>query len=349
MKVSSFSVVLYACLFFACDSKKPETNQPHWIADGQMPATSVGKDGHISLTFGSGDSILYMYSSDRGASFSTPELVGVVPGLFSSHTRGPQIAESENSLCIIACNREGNIFSYYRDGDNKWKEGGHVNDLDGMAKEGLMAMDGRPGLLFAAWLDLRTGHNQIEGCVSTNGGRSWEKNISVYQSPDSGVCECCKPSVAVNKTAVAVMFRNHLHGNRDMYYAESGDGRVFSAATKLGNGNWPLDGCPMDGGKLVFNHNRENTVWRREGRIYACEPGSPETEIGEGRDCSMAIADDKPVFSWVNKGEITCLLPGNRKIQPGKGTLPILTPMDNHRVLCTWENDRKIYSMILPL
>ena len=40
-----------------------------------------------------------------------------------------------------------------------------------------------------------------------------KRNLS-GASPDTTVCECCKPSVVIEGNNVYVMFRNWLNGNR---------------------------------------------------------------------------------------------------------------------------------------
>jgi Neuraminidase (sialidase) len=95
---------------------------------------------------------------------------------------------------------------------------------------------------------LRDKHNKIFGAKSTDGGKTWGKNIMIYASPDTTVCECCKPSVVMKGNNIYVMFRNWLNGNRDLHIIQSTDiGLNFGQAQKLGAGSWTLNGCPMDG------------------------------------------------------------------------------------------------------
>jgi hypothetical protein len=56
----------------------------------------------------------------------------------------------------------------------------------------------------------------------------------IYASPDTTVCECCKPSVAMKGNSVYVMFRNWLNGNRDLYLIQSSDnGNTFRQVQKI--------------------------------------------------------------------------------------------------------------------
>jgi hypothetical protein len=226
-----------------------------------------------------------------------------------------------------------------------------VNDIDAVSKEQLMALSADGQNAYAVWLDLRNGHNEIFGARSADGGKTWSKNALVYASPDTTVCECCKPSVAVRGNNVYVMFRNWLKGNRDLYLVQSPDGgNTFGEAKKLGDDSWALNGCPMDGGGLAINDNGvPETVWRRKSKIYACQPGKPESAIGEGRSCTMESVNGKNIYAWTESGEVVILKPQSVKQIIGKGSLPVIKSINNDHVLCVWENENRIHSAIVAL
>ena len=97
------------------------------------------------------------------------------------------------------------------------------------------------------------------------------------------------------------MFRNWLVGSRDLYLTISKDkGKTFSMAQKLGQGTWPLKGCPMDGGGLSLNANTIETAWQREGVVYHVRPGQPEQKIGEGRRVGMK----GNIVTWENGSDL---------------------------------------------
>ena len=316
-----------------------------------MPNTVTDISGNIHLVYGNGDSILYCYSSDKGKSFSQRSLVSVVPRLAASHMRGPQIAAVSHGLIVTACNELGDIFSFAQEQSGKWSQSGRVNDTDTTAKENLMALAGDGESAFAVWLDLRDQHNKIFGARSSDGGKTWSKNTVVYASPDTTVCECCKPSVQVKGKNVYVMFRNWLDGNRDLYLIQSSDGgSTFGQAEKLGIGSWSLNGCPMDGGAMAIDKNGQvQTVWRRKKKIYACEPGKAEKEIGEGKNCTIESVNGKNIYAWVENGNVIVMKPGSMKENLGKGQQPILNAVNNQQVLCVWEHENRIHRKILEL
>src|SRR5689334_6913897 len=102
MKPNIFFYIL-PVLLIACSDKQPPTSDSI-IAQGQMPNITVDASGYIHVVYGTGDSLMYTSSKNRGKTFDPVALVAVVPGLAASHTRGPQIAATESGLVIMACN-----------------------------------------------------------------------------------------------------------------------------------------------------------------------------------------------------------------------------------------------------
>ena len=344
-----FLITIIGCSLFSCHQKTAIPKADFVIADGQMPNIAKDKSGNIHLAYGIGDSIMYTSSSDNGNSFSSPSVVAVLPDLFSFAMRGPQIAATNNGLIITACTSKGNIFSYYKE-NGKWKEGARVNDVDTVAKEGLMALSADGKNAFAIWLDLRGNkRNKIYGAKSDDDGKTWSENQMIYTSPDTSVCECCKPSVVMKGNHVYVMFRNWLNGNRDLYLTQSSNGGTsFGQAQKLGTASWKLNGCPMDGGGLAINKKGEvQTVWKRQENIYTAMPGMPEYKIGEGRGCTIETINNKNVYAWVQNGEIVYSKPDGQKKVLGKGNQPVLKALDNTHVICVWENEKQIHASVL--
>jgi len=322
------------------------------IGRGQMPSVACDENS-LDIVFGSNDSIMYTSSDRQGNSFSSLVLIDTLHGLVAYATRGPQISATKNGSVIIAVNKAGNIYSYTKDNSGKWARSAKVNDLDTTDKEGFLGLssDGVNNL-FAIWTDVRNDkHNKLFGARSTDGGKTWSKNILVYASPDGNICECCKPSVVMKGQHVMVMFRNWLHGNRDLYLTESFDGgHSFGEPAKLGIDSWAINACPMDGGGLTINDDGViETVWRRKSNIYACKPGQPETKLGEGKNCTVTTVNHQNIYAWTNNGNIICSLPdGSQKII-GKGMLPVLKSAGDGDVFCVWENDKQIEGYILHL
>lgn len=345
------SSALFFLLFISCADNRKVARADLILGSGQMPNLIKDNSDHLHIVYGNGDSILYSYSTNEEQSFSKAAVIAILPKLAASHTRGPQIAATSNGLIVTACNDSGNIYSYVKGTSGAWQQTGKVNDRDTVAKENLMALAADGNLAFAVWLDLRDKNNKIYGAQSTDGGMTWSKNKLVYASPDTTVCECCKPSVQVKGNNVYVMFRNWLDGNRDMYVVQSSDGgNKFGEAQKLGTGNWKLDGCPMDGGGLAINKDGQlQTVWRREGTIYAAVPGAPEKEIGKGKGSTIASVNGTNVYAWVEDGNVVFIKSNGQKETLGKGSGPVLKAINNKQVLCVWENNKQIHKAVIEI
>jgi hypothetical protein len=227
-----------------------------------------------------------------------------------------------------------------------------INDVPGAPTEGLhaLAADARGGL-FAVWLDKRGGHGtMLYGARSADGGRTWSKNVSIYQSPEGTICECCHPSVAIDSSGqILVMWRNWLAGSRDMYLVRSRDGISFSKPEKLGTGTWQLNACPMDGGGIAISGDRVFTAWRREGEIYLDTPGEKEIAIDAGTDVAIAATSAGAYAVWSTPAGVRAMLPGKPSpvaLAP-KGSFPAIVALPGGRVLAAWEDDGKI--QVVPI
>src|SRR5438477_7472048 len=110
MKLITAITILIVFIGSSCSNQS--TDNDLIIGSGEMPNVIKDNKSDLHIVYGTGDSIMYSFSSNGGKIFSSPELISVLPQLAASHTRGPQIAATSEGLLIIACNSSGNIFSY---------------------------------------------------------------------------------------------------------------------------------------------------------------------------------------------------------------------------------------------
>ena len=346
-----YALILYPLVVLLLVSFAPPA--VNTIAPGGQPQISTDVAGNIRVVFGRNDSIFCTTSTDKGKTFSAPVLVGHVPQMHLGMARGPQLASSAHYSLVTAMDKTGDIHYFMLDHrKGKWQEKGLVNDISKSAPEGLMniACDNQDNF-YATWLDLRLDkHNNIYFSALPSGHAGWLKNTLAYRSPDGHVCECCRPSIAVKGSNVAIMFRNWLSGSRDLYLATSSNkGQTFSNAVKLGNGTWKLNACPMDGGGLNFNaDNTINTTWQRAGTVYYCKPGGTEKELGKGRDCSIS-SDRNVIFVAMANGEELKYrnVQTNAETIVGKGSYLKALILPGNKVLCVWEEGGSIRNKIL--
>lgn len=317
------------------------------IATGKQPQLSIDSKGVVRTVFGRNDSIFCSTSKDAGTSFSKPVLVGKVSQMHLGMTRGPQLASSKNYSIITAMDKPGNIHYFQLDHSKGiWSKKGLVNDIPSPAPEGLMSIAAdKQNNFYAVWLDLRNDRKNKIGFSSLSAKEGkWENNSIVYTSPDETVCECCKPSIAVEGSQVVIMFRNWFDESRDLYFIQSADrGKTFGLAQKLGNGTWKLKGCPMDGGAITLGKNSAiHTVWQREGKIFYAQPLKNEIQVGNGRACYIT-GNNHPVMTWQEGKKLNVQELGSASpVTIGEGSFLVAIRTTDNKIVYVWEKEDTI-------
>lgn len=330
------------------------TNEPKPIGQGIHPAVATDPTGGVHIVYGNGQTLRYATLSAAGEPAGAPVLVDSLPGLFVGASRGPQIAANSQSVVITAIDKMGNVLAYVLDrSTGGWQKRIPVTDVPEVAKEGFIALTTGPGNTYnAVWLDLRGNQrNKLVGARSVDGGRSWSANRVLYESPSGTVCQCCQVSMVHQGQQVSIMFRNFLNGARDMYILPSTDGgQTFGKALKLGQGTWPLDACPMDGGGLFVDRTgRLSTVWRRNDTLFTARPGQREREIGIGKNPKLVSTATGDWVVFQRGGQIWAVTPASPQPKAiGPGAYPKLALLADNRVLCLWEQTNTIRAQIIP-
>jgi len=309
--------------------------QPHLAAFGDR----------VYLTFGQDNVISVVASADAGQTFGSPVRIVVAGRVALGMHRGPRIAATSRAVlvAVVAGARGGGAdgdLLLYRSTDNgvTWAKPIVINDVPAAAREGLHALTATPaGVVVLSWLDLREKGTRIYTAVSRDHGVTWSADSLAYASPSGSVCECCHPSVAIGHNAsMALMFRNHLDGNRDMYVTRSADGVSYQTAQKAGQGSWKLNACPMDGGGLVLREAEVISAWRREDSIYLNTLGQAEKRVGTGRDPAIASWGRHLDVVWSSPSGIVLMRDGGAPTPMGAGRFPAIVALDRRTVLA-WE------------
>ena len=259
-----------------------------------QPQAVTASDGKLFVVFGRGSEI-FCAAGNAGLMFKPPVKIGELPKLALGLRRGPRVAMVNSSVVVSAISHaEGNLYAWTSaDSGANWSTPARINSVTNSAREGMHAMvgDGK-GRVFAAWLDLRNSGTELWGSSSRDGGRTWGRNVLIYQSPDGTICQCCHPTLTSDGAGrLWVMWRNAVGGARDLYFASSRDGgETFSSAAKLGLGTWRLNACPMDGGSALVRSDGELlTAWRRDKSLFIAG--------GKGERL-LSAAGLHPVVGW---------------------------------------------------
>lgn len=285
------------------------------------------------------DKTIVVRTTTDGLAWSDPTVVASVPGMPVGMRRGPQIAATAAGLVVAAIGESGDIRVWTQRDGKQWQGPKVINDVPKAAREGLFSLAGSGKSVWCAWLDLRGGKTVVMASRSADSGLSWSPNSAVYEAPSGSVCECCQPMVAADGARVAVMWRNHIGGDRDMWL-RIGDGKAWRDPVKLGTGSWTLNACPMDGGGVAMAGEAVQTVWRRDSVVYACTPGQPELELGAGKNASVAIAAGTAYRAWQRGERIVLAKEGGQPVDVAAGFYPTLaapTIDGATRALIAWE------------
>jgi BNR repeat-like domain len=315
-----------------------------WLApEGRQPQVAASGDA-VSVAYGRGNDVFVMNSEDAGKSWGDPVALPRRGVMSLGMRRGPRIVRVGKVVLVSAIGGEkgrgadGDLWLWRsEDGGKSWSAGSKLNDVEGAAREGLHAMAGSGGKVYAAWLDLRSKGTKIVGTMSQDGGKTWSANRVIYTSPSGSVCECCHPSLAVNAKGEAwVMFRNSINGRRDMYVQAWAGGE----ARKLGLGEWVLNACPMDGGMAVVDKESGKifSVWRREKKIFAAWDGAAEVELGEGKHPIAWQGPDKMHVLWMEGPALR----DKEGVVVNEGAYPAAAALPNGKAVVVYEAAGKI-------
>jgi hypothetical protein len=291
--------------------------------------------------------------------------VAEVPVLALGRHRGPRVVLAGDAIVISAVYgavpatgphahdlpQNGDLVAW-RSTDNgqTWSQPILINDVSGAAREGLHAMAaGEDGQIAAVWLDLRAKGTRLYGSYSPDAGKTWSKNVLIYESSGGTICQCCHPSLVYSgKNTYTVMFRNAVDGNWDMYISEWRINGTALTPKKLGEGSWALEACPMDGGGLALARNRIVTAWRRDHTVFLSAPGGKEKALGEGKDVTLAASSKAAYVAWTNATGIQLQEPGEKApiTLSSNGSFPVLAALPDGSVLAAWEQDGAVVTRV---
>lgn len=323
---------------------------------GLQPQLGSG-GGAVYLTFGAGNIISVARSTDAGATFTTPVTLPAAGVLSLGRRRGPRVAATAQAVVVAAVagakggGADGDLLLYRStDQGRTWAGPIVINDVPGAAREGMHGLAASDsGLVIVAWLDLRQKGTRIYTARSTDHGKTWSADTLAYAAPSGSVCECCHPSVAIGPDGrVAIMFRNQLNGQRDLYVVESRDGVTFGPATKQGGGSWTLDACPMDGGALVAGATSTDAVWRREATLYTTRTAagaatsSAETALGPGQDPVIARDGTRLDLAWSGAEGILLRQGSGQPASIGPGRFPTLLALPTASLIAAEDHGRVV-------
>ena len=160
------------------------------------------------------------------------------------------------------------VSAFSRDGGASWSDGAQLNDDDAEAEHGFVSVIAWGGSFGAFWLDGRElatasldGSGPLPGTslrlATFDGGGA----IAGREIVDSLVCDCCQPDVALAPAGPIVIYRDRTEEEiRDVVVRRQVDGE-WSEPVNLGNENWHIEGCPVNGPVIAASKDDVVAAW----------------------------------------------------------------------------------------
>ncbi len=249
------------------------------------PALAAAAGGRVALTWVTRDSggadAWIAFSADSGAHFSAPVRLNLRRSHVSSYPESRPVAAFGANGSVVAAwaaSRDTGeaaddiVARASDDGGASFGPEVVLNDdhaLAGSTYHGFIALDATPqGRFHAAWIDGRSialGPGEVEPAIaeiwsaaSDDGGATWGANVRAA----ANVCPCCRPSLRVSASLLALSYRGEQDSLRDPRLALSRDGGMtFALDTLVSADGWSLAGCPSTGPALTLARDGGQVAW----------------------------------------------------------------------------------------
>jgi hypothetical protein len=121
-----------------------------------------------------------------------------------------------------------------------------------------------------------------------------EGNLSEEAELDNRVCDCCQTGVTITPSGPVVVYRDRSEEEiRDMYFVKK-TGGVWSTPALIGEDNWNIAGCPVNGPRITSFGDEVAVGW------FTAANGEPKVKVAFAEDGNsfsdpILIDDSKPL------------------------------------------------------
>jgi len=257
---------------------------------GRVPTPVFAKQGVLWLVFAQHGHVYLTQSLDRGATFTAPRVINVVPErIHNDGENRPKIALGLQGDLYVSWTEKtagkytGNVrFSRSLDGGKSFSIPITVNNDRSLISHRFdsLVVDGS-GRIFITWIDKRdfvaakTSDTPYSGAaiyyaVSGNRGESFPSN---YKLVDHS-CECCRIALDLDVQGTPVALWRHVYpvNVRDhaIAYLDVDASPIEETPLRATNDGWIMDGCPHQGPDLaVDRQNKAHLTWFTRGKRNA--------------------------------------------------------------------------------
>jgi hypothetical protein len=277
----------------------------------------------------SGASLLF--STYSGDTWSAPRTVVDGVEMFVNWADMPTVqAIGENHLAAHWLEKSADLTYAYDvvfvqsfDGGNSWSAPVTPHSDGTPTEHGFVSMfaDGdRTGLI---WLDGRKMVNEVtddpvgSGMTLRAAFMGPDSDVQDEQLVDELICDCCQTDIAVAASGPVAVYRDRTAVEiRDIYVTRYVDGQ-WQTGQPLGNDNWEIPGCPVNGPSITADGDQVAAAW------FTGAGGAPKVKLrlssdggvtfGDiievaagkvlGRVGVVSLGDGRVAVSWLQAGE----------------------------------------------
>lgn len=300
----------------------------------------LGIDKKIHLAVDTGKTRYYLWSEDKGETWSQPNLVSIELSR-SKQANDIQFAATQDKLLII-WKGSGELPGYgaaqlavSSDRGKSWQQIESPAKGDLTQNQGYFSLISDEKSFHFFWLDDReeVGNSQGLRYAHSADGIEWSHDETVA----TGLCTCCWISTVLNSKKLHVLYRNEQP--RDMKLVTRDlDNNNWLPSSWVGSFDWEFIGCPHQGGALAQTVNGElhSIVWTGKEEVaglhYLLSSDLGVSWLshaplsgGEGSNVSLAGHNESILAAWNDrsggKSVIQLILKnGNKPLT--KSTLP---------------------------
>ncbi|WP_405202640.1 hypothetical protein [Dokdonia sp. LLG6352-1] len=247
----------------------------------QLPSTgkshlprlkSSGGKLHMTWVEQEGKMAILKYASYDSAKWSQPRTITSGDNWFVNWADFPALGVNGDYLLtnILEKSAEGtydyNIKLQLSKGDEIIKDDFLLN-TDGVdAEHGFVSIQAYDGGFYATWLDGRNTKNEDESknqMTLRNAYIDLAGNITQDTEIDNRVCDCCNTATAITNNGPVAVYRDRSDTTpevRDMAIVRWVDG-AWSKPMVIGNDNWELNGCPVNGPAIATKEENVVVSW----------------------------------------------------------------------------------------
>lgn len=295
--IKYFSILLLILASNACNNPSKETSgkttDPSGIATSNLkplasPADTASAEPYL---FTDKNGLVYLswiekrkeksslkYSVLNNDQWSQPSVIGSDDDWFVNWADYPQIATDgvQNLVAHFLEKSDKGTYTYdiklvtSLDQGKTWSNPSILHDDGKKAEHGFVSIVPYGTNYFISWLDGRKA--AMEGGEGHHGGHHGQMTIrgaivdktgkkSSEWELDNRVCDCCQTGAAITMNGPVVVYRDRSDNEiRDISIVRFVDGKWTQPKTIFAD-NWKIDGCPVNGPRIVAEGNNVAVAW----------------------------------------------------------------------------------------